>query len=201
MAEEIKELIRKIQEEGVQAAEAKAGEILRQAQQKADAIVARAEEQAARMIEEAEEKIRTMQANSEAGLKQAGRDMLLELKKEINAMLQRIIASSLQAALSQEELGKIITSLIKEYGAPEKARVVITLSPQDKEKLEAHLMQKLKDQLKHGITMQASNELQAGFIISFDAGKSQFDFSDTALVEFMAASLKPKIAQLLDAKG
>jgi hypothetical protein len=90
--------------------------------------------------------------------------------------------------------------LVKEYGAPEKAGVVITLSPQDKEKLEGVFFQKLKDHLRQGVTVQASSELQAGFIISFDAGKSHFDFSDQALTEFICANLKPGIAAFLNPK-
>jgi V/A-type H+-transporting ATPase subunit E len=201
MAEHIKDLIQKIQEEGIRAAETKAGQIQHQAQEKADALMAAAEAQAKRMIEDAEAKIKKLEASSRASLEQAARDMILVLRRAIIDMLQGLIHAQIRAALTSEELGKIIAALIKEYGAPEKAGVVVTLSPQDKEKLEGLFFQKLKDHLKQGMTVRASHEMQAGFVISFDAGKSQFDFSDQALVEFICANLKPGIAALLNPKA
>jgi V/A-type H+/Na+-transporting ATPase subunit E len=201
MAEQIKELIQKIQAEGIQAAEVKAGEILREAKGKADVLIAKAETEAKRMIEDAEAKSSRLEASSRASLEQAARDMLLALRNNINEILQRVINAQLRTTLTSDELGKIIEALVRQYGAPEKAGVVITLSPQDKEKLEGLFINKLKDFCKRGITVQASNELQAGFIISFDAGRSQFDFSNQALVEFICANLKPNIAALLNAKN
>jgi V/A-type H+-transporting ATPase subunit E len=200
MAEQIKELIQKIQAEGIQAAEVKAGEIHREAKAKADALIAKATTDAKRMVEDAEAKSRRLEASSRASLEQAGRDMLLALRNKISEMLQQVINAELRATLTSDELGKIIEALVRQYGAPEKAGVVITLSPHDKEKLEGFFIQKLKDVCKQGISVQASNAMQAGFIISFDAGRSQFDFSNQALVEFMCANLKPNIAALLNAK-
>ncbi len=201
MAERIKELIEKIQEEGIQAAETKAGEILAQAQAKADALITQAEAQAKRMVEEAEVKFKRLEASSRASLEQAARDMLLALRNNINETLRAVINAQLQATLQADELGKIIEGLIKQYGTAEKAGVIITLSPHDKEKLEGFFIQKLKDHLKQGVTVRASNDIQSGFIISFDAGRSQFDFSNEALVEFICANLKPTIASLLNAKS
>lgn len=201
MIDDIQGLIEKIQEDGVRQAEAQAFQIQRQAQEKVDALVAAAEARAQRMIEDAGIKISKLEASSRASLEQAARDMLLAVRRQINEMLQRLVNVQLRAALPPEELGTIIAGLIKEYGVPEKAGVVITLSPQDKEKVEGLLLRKLKEALTQGITIRASDELQSGFVISFDAGKSQFDFSDQALTEFICANLKPGIAALLNAKA
>ena len=56
MAEEIKELIEKIQQEGIQIAEDKARQIEAQAREQAEEILLEAKQQAAKIISEAEEK-------------------------------------------------------------------------------------------------------------------------------------------------
>ncbi|PIW68507.1 MAG: V-type ATP synthase subunit E, partial [Candidatus Omnitrophica bacterium CG12_big_fil_rev_8_21_14_0_65_42_8] len=50
---------------------------------------------------------------------------------------------------------------------------------------------------KKGIVVRASDEISVGFTISFDAGKSQYDFTDKALAEYIGVYLKPKLSEIL----
>ncbi len=196
MADQIKELIEKINQEGVLAAEEKAGQIESQAKARAEMILQKANSQAKKILEEAQEKVSRMQESSEASLKQSGRDVLLALKSQVNQILQNIISAEVSAALNPQELAKIIESLAKEYCARENKGAIIYLSPEDKNKLESLFLNRLKDELKKGIELRSQDDIRAGFIISFDAGKSSFDFSDKALVEYIGLSLKAKVAEL-----
>ena len=71
------------------------------------------------------------------------------------------------------------------------------LKEQDKIKLEGHFLNKLKGELKKGIELRGQADIQAGFIISFDSGKSHFDFSDKALAQYLGSYVKPKVAEIL----
>ncbi len=197
MADQIKELIEKINQEGVQAAEEKVRDIEQQAQQKAELILQKAAAQAKKMIDEAEEKIDSMQASSRAALQQAGRDMLLTLRQDMLALLQKLVAAETAAVLSAEELSKIIGALISGYCAQGASSAVIYLSEQDKSRLEGHFLNKLKHELKNGFEIRSQADIRAGFRISFDDGKSHFDFTDTALAEYIGTSLKSRVAELL----
>ena len=197
MADQIKELIEKINQEGVQVAEEKARQIEAQAKAQAEMILQKANSQAKKIIEEAQEKISRMQESSEASLKQAGRDMLLALKGQINQKLQNIISAEVSASLNPEELAKIIEGLAKEYCAKDNKGAIVYLSDGDKNKLEGLFLNRLKDELKKGIELRSQEDIRSGFIISFDAGKSSFDFSNKALVEYIGLSLKAKVAELL----
>lgn len=196
MADQIKELIKKIQEEGVGAAQQEARKIQQDASQQAQAVLEKANSQAKKILEEAEEKIKRLEASSQSTLKQAGRDLLLSLKKEIMAMLERLIAAEVRAALTPEELAKIIATLIKEYCRQEHKEIIIYLKEEDRDKLEKHFLNKLKGELKKGIELRGEDSIHAGFVISFDAGKSHFDFSDKALALYLGSYLKPKAAEL-----
>ena len=87
--------------------------------------------------------------------------------------------------------------MIKDYGNKEKGGIVISLGKEEFQKLEKTLLSELKDEVKKGVTLKSSDEIGAGFIISFDAGKSHFDFTDKALAQYLGGYLKPAIAELL----
>lgn len=197
MPEELKDLIEKIQEEGLKVAEDKAKQVEEEAKNRAASIIAKAEKKKDALISEAEAKITRMEQSSKTSLKQAGRDLMLTLRKEINAMLDKIIASHIQEALSPAELAKIIAQLIEESKATEKKDIEILLKKQDLEKLKNKLFNELKAETKKDITLKASEDMRGGFIISYDKGKSHYDFTDTALAEYITIYLKPKLAEML----
>lgn len=197
MSEEIKDLIEKIQQEGVQAAQDKARKIEEQALGRAREIVEKAKAEALRLIAEAEDKIRQVEGNQKAALSQAGRDFILALKKEIHNLLDKLIAADIRQALSPEETVKIITTLIKDFGGKDKGGIIISLKKDDLSKIEKGLFSQLGEEIKKGIILKPSEDILGGFIISYDSGKSHFDFTDKALAEYIALYLKPQLTEIL----
>jgi len=197
MAQELKELIEKIQTEGVKAAEDKAREIEKEARQSANKIIKDAQKKAEQIIGDAKTRIEGMEASGRSSLKQAGRDLILSLRKEINAVLDRLVVSRVHKALSPDELISIIGQLVKNCKAADRADIVISLKKEDLEKIEKQFLSELKDEAGKGITLRRQDEIQGGFTISFDKGKSLYDFTDKALAEYISSSLNPKLAQLL----
>lgn len=197
MTEELKSLIEKIQVEGVQAAQEKSKAIEDEARKKAGAIIEKVRSEAEKMFADAKERISKMEEASRLALKQAARDTTIALKKEINILLDKIIKSAIAEALTTQELSKIITLLIKDYGAKHKEGVELSLNKEDREKMEKGFLSELKEELKKGIVLKPSDEISTGFLISFDAGKSHFDFTDKALADYLSIYLKPKLAELL----
>ncbi len=195
MAEEIKDLIEKIQEEGVRVAEDKAREIEDTARGKADEIIKKARAEAERITAAAKEQVARMQESSKTLLKQAGRDLILNLRKEIDAMLDKLIVSGIRQALSPEELAKILTTLIKDYSGKE--NIIISLKKEDQEKLEKGFLGALAQEARKKVILRPSEDIQAGFIISYDNGKSSYDFTDEAMAEYIGSALKPKLKEIL----
>jgi len=198
MAEEIKDLIKKIQEEGIKAAEDKAKEIELEAKRKAEAILQKAQADAEKIISEADEKVSRMEQSAKASVQQAGRDSLLSLKHEIDTMLTRLIQSSIAQALSPAEMAKVIVELIKKFASHGKEDVLVLLKKEDLEKVEKEFLNRLKDETKKGILLKPSQDISGGFLISFDSGKSHFDFTDKALAEYMSSFLKPHLIKILN---
>ena len=197
MAQELKALIDKIQKEGVESAKKSAREIEARAQARADEIVARAKSDAKKFMDDAREKIQQEKNSSEAALKQAGRDLVLSLKKQILATLDRVAALDVRQALGPQELAGLVKLAVQHYGGQDAGPVTVSLQDGDRRKLEQGFLAKLKDELKRDIVLKATDEVAGGFVISFDAGKSHFDFSDKALAAYLSGLVRPKLAELL----
>ncbi len=196
MADQIKELIEKINQEGVHSAQEKAREIETVALEKAEMIVAKANTQAKKIMEGAHDEVKRLQESTQAMLKQSARDLLLTLKLEIVALLERLIAAEVSSGLTPEELSRLIEVVIKDYCGQENKEIIIYLKDSDKIKLKGHFLNKLKDTLKKGVELRQKEDIHGGFIISFDGSKSNFDFSNEALAQYLGSCLKPKIAEL-----
>lgn len=197
MAEDIKNLIEKIQQEGIKIAQDKAKEIETQAAKVAERLLQEAKGQAERLIGEANERVSKMEEKQKTLLVQAGRDLLIVLRKEIDAVLNKLISLEVKNTLTPGVLTKVITELVENYSGQSEGRVIVSLSKEDLELLEKGFLHKLQEEAKKGINLKAADDIQAGFVISYDGGKSQCDFSDKALAEYIGAYLKPKLAELL----
>ncbi|RJP27288.1 MAG: hypothetical protein C4533_07405 [Candidatus Omnitrophota bacterium] len=198
MPEDIKGLIQKIQEEGIKAAQDKARKIEEEAALKASGIVAEARKEAERLIKQAKDNIAREEESSKAMLSQAGRDFIITLKREVNNILDRIIDLQVKEALTPQELGNMMNSIIKGCNKSSKEDIIISVSKADIEKLSDTFLAKLKNEAKREIVLKQSQEISAGFIISFDSGKSHFDFTDKALAEFIGSQIKPKLKEILE---
>ena len=197
MAEEIQSLIEKIQQDGIKVAEEKAKVIEDQAKKQADLIQENARIQAERLLSEAKDNLAKMEQSQKALLTQAGRDLMLTLKKEINAMLERLILQEIQGSITPEVMADILGQIIKEQAKLGKEDIIVTLKKADLDKLEKNFLARLKEEAKKGIILKPSEDVRTGFLISFDNAKSHFDFSDQALSEYIGTYLKPKLAELL----
>ena len=194
MAETIKGLLDKIHEEGIQAARVQAAAIETEAKLQAEALVKKAQAQAKQIVEEARLSAQKFEQTTKVGLQQAGRDTLLELRRQINRMLDGLIRQQAAAALPAQELAGIIASLAKQAPGQD---VIVSLSAQDKARIEQSFLAQLKEEVKKNIVLRSSDDISAGLVISFDAGASQFEFTDQALVEYIGGSLKPKLSAIL----
>ena len=197
MAEEIRDLIEKINQEGIRAAEEKAQNIEAAAKQRADDILAQTRREAEDMIAAAKDRIRREDEKGKTLLDQAGRDLLLSLRKEINAMLGRIVVSDIRQALTPEALSRLVSEVVRNYSAGESSDITVFLNKEDLEILEKKFLQKLREETKKKIVLRSAEEISGGFTISFDSGKSCYDFTDKALADYIGTYLKPKLNQIL----
>ncbi len=197
MAQEIKDLIAKIQAEGVKIAQERAREIENKAFEQSQKIIAQARLEAQKIVTDARKEQEEIKVSTESACRLAGRDFLITLRSRINDLLDKLVKENIRQALTAEELAGIISALVKSAPTDKTEQIVITLNEKDRAQLEKAFLQKLVGEVKSGIVLKSSDEISAGLRISFDAGKSHFDFSDAALAEYISANIKPELNRIL----
>jgi V/A-type H+-transporting ATPase subunit E len=197
MVKQVQELIDKIKREGIDSAERKAQDIEHLARLQAEKIIKDAEHQAKNIVDAAKLEAKKSEDSAKMSIKQASRDMMLSVKKEIIALLVGIIRKDVQNSLTVEMLSAIIRELALKPWGEASSGVQVSLSSKDKEKFAMHLIEELQKEIKKELVIRSSLDIHAGLRISFDQGKSSFDFSDESLTEHLSAYLHPQIVALL----
>ncbi len=197
MTEDIQDLIDKIHQDGIKAAERKAQVIEDEARQRADAIVSQAKRDAEKILSDAKERIALEDERERALLAQAGRDLLLSLREEIHAMLGQIVASDIRQSLTPETLFRLLIEIFRNYATESGGEMWVSLNKSDRELLERHYLQRLNQEMGRKILLKQGDDVHGGFTISYDNGKSRYDFTDKALADYIGTYLKPKLNTIL----
>lgn len=199
MSQQIQELIDKIKAEGLEVSQQQSEVLTQEAQQKAQVIIEEARQKARHMIQEVEQDIRQKQEATTMALKHASRDMLLALRKEIEAVLHQVVACEVKDVLTPEVLTEIITQVITQQleAAGDNKDLMVAVSTQNRECLESSVMAKLQKRLKDRIVFESDDNAAKGFTISFDQGKSCFDFSNDSLAQYLSRYLNAQVATLI----
>lgn len=199
MSQQVQELIDKIKTEGVEAAATEANKITQNAKNEANKIVDDAKRKAEQIIQEAKQETKKLRESTEMSLRQSSRDMLLSLRKNIESILNRIIHEEVSASLKPEQLAEIISRVIEKALEQnmEIASVEVALHKKDLDHLTKGTLVKLQKRLKEPIEFKASDDVGGGFTISFDGGKSSFDFSNESLAQYLCSFLNTQVAKIL----
>ncbi|MCX7788785.1 MAG: V-type ATP synthase subunit E [Spirochaetes bacterium] len=194
---QLKELIETIKKDGIASAEAKAAQIIAEAERQAEGIREKAQREAERILQEAKREIaRTEQASRDA-LVQAGRDLLLGLERRIVQLFEGVLRTATQEAIKEEGLVQILTALVTAWVEKNTPEVEVLLSPKDYQKLEKGLQARLAKELKKGVVIKPSPSVESGFRVGEKDGSAYYDFTAEGLAEILAASLSPRLAELL----
>lgn len=194
---QLEELIRSIKEEGINAAEIQKKTMLDEAENRARMIIERAEKEAADKIADAENRTRQFEESGKAALQQAGRDLILNLKKKIEQIFSRILISAVDENLDTALLRTVIPAVVTATG--EKAGAMkIAVSEKDASELTNLLKQSLAKELEEGLEVIPSPRINAGFRLEMKDGSAYYDFSDEKIARMLSVCLNPKIAELLD---
>jgi V/A-type H+-transporting ATPase subunit E len=196
MEVQLKELIDKIKNDGVKDAEAKAAAIIKEAEAKSEEIIAKAKKEASQFISKAKEDAQRNEQSGKEALRQAGRDLVLNLQATITELFDTILKKEVAGAMDSKILVETISSLITSWKG-DVSNLKVLLSEKDFAAVEKVLMSKLAEQVKKGLEIKASKTLEAGFFVSVKDGSAYHNFSAEGIAEVLSEYLNPKISALL----
>ena len=193
---QLKELIEKIKTDGVKNAEEKTAEIIRKAEIKSAEIIDNANKEAQAIKDAGKaEAARSEQSGKEA-LKQAGRDLLLDVRSQMSDLYSGLLKSGTAESLSGKALTEGIVSIIKNWkGDLEDLSVLISESQLGE--IEKELKSKMAKEIKDGLEIKPYKGSTAGFRVSEKDGKAFFDFTDEVLADYLSRYLNASISETL----
>lgn len=197
MSVQLSELIEKIKKEGLDAAEQEAARIRRQAEEQAARIVEEAKAEAGSLLSRAQAEALRFEQTGREGVRQAGRDVVLNLRKELEGLFTTLLQRRVSAALQGDAVKDALVSLFRNWRSDAGAAAEVLVPARTWEAMRDQLLAAMAEQIKAGLTIKPAGSVRAGFRVAEKDGRAYFDFTDAALVEFLIEHLNPRLAECL----
>ncbi len=192
---QLKELLEKINKDGVETAEQKASVIITDAEKKAEEIVSKARKEADKIVAEGKSRAARAESGGKAAVAQAGRDLVLKVKKEIENLFDQIISADTGKAMSGKILEEAVVIIVKAWA--EKGEYNVQLSEKDFSEIGKSCISKLAAELKNGTEIKPFPGVEHGFRLSEKDGGAYYNFTAEAVAANLAELLNPKLAEII----
>jgi V/A-type H+/Na+-transporting ATPase subunit E len=194
---QLQELLDTIKREGVETARTEAEAVIADANARKKAILDEAEREAQAVVAKARAEAARAEESGRAALAHASRDLLLSFRDQLQALLDTVIRADTLKACTPEVLAEAIPAVLKGLAAAGVEDPVVLLPPALLKKLDAHFLSRLTAELKKGVELKPSADLDAGFRVSEKAGAAYYDFSAEAVAALLSQHLNAKLAQIV----
>ncbi len=204
MAEELQSLLEKIHRDGIEKAAAERDEMLAKARSEAAAVVAAAREEAAKMRAAAENDAEALKKRAESAIRQAARDILLELKSELTKRVEAITRSRLDEALSAEFIAGIVreiaSAVLSDPAKAASGKLEVMVSPAKCAEVVKLLTAAVGADLVEKVSVFPNSAAGRGLKISVEGNEVFFDFSDAALTGMICEYATSRVSAVITAQ-
>jgi len=199
MGTDLQHLLDKIQTEGLDKAKAGADALLAQARGEALQLATAAQQQAGEMAARAREEADAHQQRATEAIRQAGRNVLLNVEKSTRELVEKLLLREVKSAMALAEvLTPLIQDTVRAYVA--QGENVSVRLPQNAGALLPALLEKLRLEAESGkleVVLDAAQN--SGFSLRVQDGRVEHDFTAEAVAAAMSKTLRPQLAELLKA--
>ncbi|MFP4384197.1 MAG: V-type ATP synthase subunit E [Spirochaetia bacterium] len=194
---QLKELIETIKKEGVENAEEQSAQIIKSAEEKTRKIIQEAEDKAAAIIKSARKEAAKTEMTGKASLKQAGRDLILDVQDRLKSIFSGIVEHETAGHFDGETLKSTIEAVVKGWAKDEKSDLTVLLPQESLKSLEESFFSKLSAELRSGVEVKPFPNIKAGFRVSEKDGSAYYDFSAESVAEVLAKYLNDRLGTVL----
>lgn len=196
----LNDIIQKIKSEGIEEAERKSEEIIKEARLTASKIIDKAGLDAEAITKEAEEGIRKKESISKMALEQAARDIILSIRTSLTDIFDSLIKREYQTVLSGKTLEAVLIKLIEGWqrDETEDMNIELLLSESDRNALLKGFLSRLNEEIKAGIELKAHPNIEGGFRVGVKGSHVYHDFTDEGIANVLAEYLNPGFYDFID---
>jgi V/A-type H+-transporting ATPase subunit E len=183
----VQELIDRIRDQGVQAAQEEANRLLRHARQQATEVVAQAKAEAQAVQEQARAEIEAYRLASIDALRLAARDTVLDLEARVMARFEQFVKRLVVSVTRDKELVRSIVLVLAGHAADEFIKdkeIEVRLSssllegqtgPVFKEEGKLAILGLSSDMLREGVELVSDSEIEGGARVRLVQDKLEID--------------------------
>lgn len=197
MSESLQNLIDRIQQDGVEKAEAQARAIVEEARLKAEALVKKAEADAASLMAQAQRDAELFTERSIRAIGQAARDVVIAVERAVSTMLERTLQAEVDAALTTETVSRMIEAAVAAYAASGQNRIDILLEPEQQRAVLALVRSRFASLLQKGVEIRTDGGVVSGFRAVLVDRHVEHDFTGESITMALSQVLRPHQADVL----
>jgi V/A-type H+-transporting ATPase subunit E len=206
----VQELIERIRDQGVQAAQQEADHLLRDARKQAATIVDQAKAEADAMLRQARAEIEAHRTAALDALQLAARDAVLDLKARVMARFEQFVKRLVVSATCDKELVRDIVLVLAGHAAEELVKdkeIHVRISsallegatgPVLQEEGKLAILGLASDMLREGLELVSDREIQGGARVQLVKDKLEIDLSDRAVSRMIAQRMLPRFKAILE---
>ncbi len=194
---QLKELIDKIKNDGVDAARQEAEQIIARAETQAVEILDTARNEAELLRKAARADADKFERSSREAVRQAGRNLVLTVKDEIQTMFARVMEQETSRAMSADVMADVVKAAVGSLGSENAGKFDVLVPEARMKELEAGLRAALAGQMSAGMEIRPFKGLDAGFRLGRKDGAVFYDFSAGEIAAMLGRYLNPALAALL----
>lgn len=191
----LKSLIAKVHDEGIEKANTEAQQIIAEAKQHASDLLNEAEQRIAKMEEQSLSEVNRLRENLNSELKAVTQQTISTVKNELGDVISnRVISKGVDEALSEKEfLQKIIFVILQKWNpADADFQFELMLNKNGEEELREFFEQRIKKELATEIKIVIDNKVKSGFKIAVKNENYYVNFSGEAFENFFKGYLRKK---------
>jgi len=206
----VQNLIDRIRDQGVQAAQEEADRLLREARQRATEIVAQARAEADATQEKTRAEIEAYRAASIEALRLAARDTVLQLKAGVISRFEEFVKRLVTSATRDKELIRSIVLVLAGHAADEFIKdkeIQVRISSSILEDQADPVLMKegnlailglSSDMLREGLELVPDHDVEGGARVRLVRDKLDIDLSDRAVARMIAQHLIPRFKAVME---
>lgn len=193
MAEDLQNLIERIQKEAVNKADEKSSAIIAKANEEASRILENAKAEAAAVLEKADKDSAAYAERSERAIQQAARDVLISVGRRIEKMISEILSREVDKNLSENTIKDMLLLLAKNYSTDTE----LVFSEADKAKLSSFAVGEFAKALGKGVKVESDSGIKFGFRVKVDNGKVSHEFTSDEIAASLSSIVRPELAKIV----
>jgi len=203
----VQELIQRIRDQGVGAAQEEADRLLAEAKQKAADIVSKAKAEADAEKARARQEIEAHRAASLDALQLAARDTVLDLKARVIERFEEFVNRIVVSATRDEQLVRNVVLVIAGRAAEEFVQdkdIEIRISkallgePTMEKEAKLSILGLSTEMLREGIELLPDESVEGGARVRLVEEKLEIDLSDKAVARLISQRLLPRFRSILE---